>query len=93
LEESVKDVRDVTWLTASSLAALGRGRGSVLQPFEIGVDGSVNDLGGAALQGIRSVSGAPGFPLLASTKASGIWESTTVGWRSYLPGRDPAYPG
>ena len=93
LEDTLTEVRDVTWMSASSVAALGRDQGSVLQPFELGIDGGIDELGGTTLQGIRSVTAAPGFPLLASTSTGGIWQSTTVGWRVYLAGQDPAYPG
>jgi hypothetical protein len=93
LEDDLSEVRDVTWMTADSLAVLGRERGSVLQPFEIGIDGTIDELGGTTLRRIRTITAAPGFPLLASTSGAGIWESSALGWRAFLPGRDPAYPG
>jgi hypothetical protein len=93
LEDTLTDVRDVTWQASDSLIALGRDRGSVLQPFTIGVDGIIDQVGGTSLQGIASVAAAPGLPLLASTVSTGIWQNTGLSWQPFLRGRDPAYPG
>ncbi|MEO8329629.1 MAG: LpqB family beta-propeller domain-containing protein, partial [Candidatus Nanopelagicales bacterium] len=93
LEERLTNVRDVTWSSASSLVALARDRGSVLQPFQIGIDGSVSPVAGTTLQGIDGLSTAPGADLLASTSDGGIYKNKGVRWRALVPGRDPAYPG
>lgn len=93
LEDSLLEVRDVTWMAADALAVLGRDRGSVLQPFQITIAGGVDQLGGSSLQGIRDITAAPGFPLLAARAGAEIWENREVVWRQSQRGRDPAYPG
>lgn len=93
LADSLAGVRDVTWMSADALAALGRDRGGVFQPFQIRIDGGVEELGGSTLQGIQSITAAPGFPLLAARSGSEIWQSIDTTWREVQRGRDPAYPG
>ena len=94
LGETIDDIRDVSWQTASSMVVLGRDRGTVLQPFEIGVNGVVNQVAGTTPQGMTSITAAPGFNLLASRRGSrDVWENAGPTWREYLRGSDPAYPG
>lgn len=93
LERSLTDVRDVVWIAADRVVALGGDRTSVLEPIAIGIDGQITPFGGTPLQGINGLAGSPGFDLLASTKNSGIWQSAGVGWRFFSGGTAPAYPG
>ena len=93
LGDSIDDIRDVTWQNASSLVVLGRDRGTVLQPFEVGVNSVVDQVVGTTPEGMTSVTAAPGFNLLASRRGfSDIWQND-VDWSVYLRGSDPAYPG
>ena len=83
----------MSWSSSESLVVLGRAPGAVLQPYEIGLDGTSSEVGGAALQGIVGVTAAPGFPLVAATRDDGLWQDTGAKWRAWLPGREPSYPG
>ena len=94
LAGSIDDIHDVTWQTAGSLVVLGRDRGTVLQPFEVGVNTVVNQVVGTTPEGMTSVTAAPGFNLLASRRGFGdIWENDASSWSHYVRGSDPAYPG
>jgi hypothetical protein len=93
LEDSLTDIRDVVWSSADTLVGLGRRRGSVQQPFQIGIDGSIVEVAGTTLQGIDRLAAAPGVALLAATDDGQIWENRGVSWQPLLRGRDPAYPG
>jgi hypothetical protein len=94
LGDSIDDIRDVTWQTASSLIVLGRDRGTVLQPFEVGVNTVVDQVAGTTPQGMTSVTAAPGLNLLASRRGSSdIWENDGLTWSAFVRGSDPAYPG
>jgi hypothetical protein len=86
------DVADVAWADSDQLAVLGRVSGSVLQPFLVGVDGSLVQAGGT-LQGIVGIAAAPERPLLAATRDGRVWQDTPLGWRALSRGRDPGYPG
>lgn len=93
LERTLVEVRDVSWADASSLVVLGGSVGSVLEPTLVNVNRSVTPLSGAPAVGVRSVSAAPGVPLLAGTPRDGIWVERASAWVFLLAGRDPAYPG
>ena len=93
LAGTISRISDVSWSSSESLVVLGRAAGAVLQPYEIGLDGTASEVGGAALQGIVGITAAPGFPLVAATRDDGLWQDSGAKWRPWLPGRQPAYPG
>lgn len=93
VERTLVEVRDVSWVDASSLVVIGGSVGSVLEPTLVNVNRSVTPLSGSPAVGVRSVSAAPGVPLLAGTPSDGIWAEAASSWVSVVPGRDPAYPG
>ncbi|MEO8106918.1 MAG: LpqB family beta-propeller domain-containing protein [Actinomycetes bacterium] len=93
VERTLVDVRDVSWIDASSLVVLGGTVGSVLEPTLVDVNRSVSSLSGSPAVGIRSVSAASGVPLLAGTPRDGVWVESASAWAFLVRGRDPAYPG
>jgi hypothetical protein len=93
LERTLAEVRDASWADASSLVVLGGSVGAVLEPTLVNMNRSVTPLSGAPAVGVRSVSAAPGVPLLAGTPNDGIWVERASAWVFLLRGRDPAYPG
>jgi len=93
VEDSLSDLRDITWSTADTLVGLGRRRGSPPQPFQIGIDGSIVEVAGTTLQGIDSLAAAPEFALLAATADGQIRQLDGAAWQLLFRGRDPAYPG
>jgi hypothetical protein len=93
VERTLVEVRDVSWLDASSLIVLGGTVGSVLEPTLVNVNRSVTPLAGSPAVGVRSVSAAVAVPLLAGTPRDGIWVESAAAWVFLVRGRDPAYPG
>ena len=94
LGEVIDDVHDVTWSSASTLIALGHDRGSVRGPFQVGTNGVVEEVGGTPVQGMNSVTSAPGFALLATSRGSNqVWQNVGSSWDELVRGSDPAYPG
>lgn len=92
-ERTLVEARDVSWVDASSLVVIGGSVGSVLEPTLVNVNGSVTQLSVSPAVGLRSVSAAPGVPLLAGTPSDGIWVESAAAWVFLVRGRDPAYPG
>ncbi len=93
VERTLVEVRDASWVDASSLVVIGGTVGSVLEPTLVNVNRSVTSLSGAPAVGIRSVTAAPGLPLLADTPSDGVWAESGTAWVFLVAGRDPAYPG
>ncbi len=93
VERTLVEVRDASWIDASSLVVIGGTVGSVLEPTLVNVNRSVSSLSGSPAVGIRSVTAAPGLPLLADTPNDGVWAESGAAWVFLVAGRDPAYPG
>jgi hypothetical protein len=93
VERTLVEVRDASWVDASSLVVIGGTVGSVLEPTLVNVNRSVTSLSGSPAVGIRSVTAAPGLPLLADTPSDGVWSESGSAWVFLVAGRDPAYPG
>lgn len=92
LELQLVDVRDVAWSTSDELIVLGRAADSALQPFRVGIDGSLAQAGGS-LSGLVGIAAAPGQPMLAATSDGRVWQDSGLGWRGLAEGSDPNYFG
>lgn len=92
LELSLLGVRSAAWAAADRLAVLARRGQSVVQPWSLGIDGTVTATGGS-LPGAVTLAAAPGRPLLAATVDGRIWENTSLSWRELARASAPAYAG
>lgn len=85
-------VRSVAWRGADEVAVLTREAGSPAQTFlvELGVYESVST---GAPPRARTVTAAPGAPMLAASRDNRIWAFRDNAWVPVLIGQDPRYPG
>lgn len=93
LAASIQRISDVSWSSSESLLVLGHAPGAVRQPYQVQLDGTYDTVGGAALQGIASVTAAPGLPLVAATRDDSLWLNNGTKWREWIVGSEPSYPG
>jgi hypothetical protein len=93
LAASIQQIADVSWSSSQSLLVLGHAPGAVRQPYQVQLDGTFNAVGGASLQGIVSVTAAPGQPLVAATRDASLWLNNGTKWRRWTSGSEPGYPG
>jgi hypothetical protein len=93
IEQTLVDVRDVGWADSSSLVALGAQAGSVIEPTLINLNRTVTPISGSPSVDVTQVTAGPSLPVLAGTRADGIWAESGAVWVSLVAGRDPTYPG
>jgi hypothetical protein len=93
IEQTLVDVRDVGWADSRALVALGAQAGSVVEPTLINLDRTVTPISGPPSVDVTQVTAGPSLPVLAGTRADGIWAESGSVWVPLVAGRDPAYPG
>ncbi len=93
IERTLVDVRDVGWADASSLVVLGAQADSVLEPTLVNLNRTVTPISGSPAVDVTQVTASPSLPVLAGTRADGIWAESGSVWISEVAGRDPTYPG
>jgi hypothetical protein len=94
----LRDVRDVAWADAVTLAVLGAPEATPSNPFYVDTDG-YDVTGVEPLPGAVSITAAPPLqpqsnPLVAATEDGKLQQFTSgSGWQPIGLGSDPAYPG
>ena len=92
VESELVDVLDVGWADDVTLLVVGRRDAEPVQSFTVGIDGDSLRTSGV-VPALRTVAAAPNRPFLAGTASRTLWIDRGNGWRAYLPGGTPVYPG
>ena len=92
VENALTGVEDVGWADADTLLVVGRRGSDPVQSFTVGIDGDSLTSAGA-VPALRSVAASPGRPYLAGTTNDTLWVDRGSGWRVFVTGTTPIYPG
>ena len=92
VERTLTQVSSVAWASADDIAVLGQVRSAAIQPWLVGVNGTLVASGGS-LRGAVSIAAAPTLPLIAATGDGRAWEDTGLSWQEIAKVSDPAYAG
>jgi hypothetical protein len=92
VERTLTQVSSVAWASADEIAVLGQAHGAAIQPWLVGVNGTLVPSGGS-LRGSVGLAAAPQLPLLAATGDGRVWQDTGLSWQEVARAASPAYAG
>ncbi|AAZ56527.1 MtrAB system accessory lipoprotein LpqB [Thermobifida fusca] len=96
LARDLVTVTDLSWRGADQLAVLGQKERGAIQAYLVSLNGSGESTSAGAVTGsdMKTITAAPGMPLLSGTEEDTISSSSDrLMWRRAVEGTKPVYPG